>query len=209
MKRSAGKNRKPRLILASASPRRRALMRAAGYRFRVVPSRVSERIPPGLSPVQLVRTLALKKARAVARRNPADLVLGADTLVFIDGRILGKPRGPQDAVRMLRTLSGAWQRVATGVAVVWDGGRRTSLGSATSWVRLRVLSEADIRRASRRHLDKAGAYAVQEKGDAFVERIRGDYDNVVGLPMRVVRTLLRNAGQALAKRLGDDLHFQA
>lgn len=201
--------KRPALILASASPRRRVLMKAHRYRFRIEPSHVSEGQPRHLAPAALVRFLALKKARWMAKRRKNDVVLGADTLVFIHGKILGKPRNVAEGERMLQTLSGAWQRVITGVAVVWDGGKKEKVAHAVSWVRMRRLSDEEIRSAARRHLDKAGGYAVQEKGDSFVERIRGDYDNVVGLPMRVVDKLLRGVVHALSKRLGDDIDFKA
>lgn len=197
------------LILASASPRRKTILREHGYRFRIHPSQVSERHPSGLKPAALVRYLAAKKARAVAPGFAHAVVLGADTLVFINGRILGKPRNAAEGARMLKTLAGRWQTVITGVAVAWDGGRRLKIGHAVSRVKMRRLSDEEIRRAAARHLDKAGGYAVQEKKDAFVEQIRGDYDNVVGLPMRVVGRLLRDAAQALTKRLGHHVHFQS
>ena len=183
----------PRLILASQSPRRRALLRRHGYRFSVRPSHVSEKAPASLGPSSLVRTLASRKALAVARRYPSDIVIGSDTLVFLDRRVIGKPRDAAHARRMLASLSGRWQRVCTGVAVAWEGGRRKQASSATSWVLFRRLTFAEIEKAAGRHLDKAGAYAVQQKGGGFVRKIRGDYDNVVGFPMRLVTRLLRRA----------------
>lgn len=180
----------PLIILASVSPRRRQLMKEGGYRFNVVPSDVVERAPNGLLPHQLVKFLALKKAMAVAKKFPDHPVLGADTLVFINGHVVGKPRHPHHARTILRELSGQWQSVYTGVAVVWEGGRRSAVEVAHSKVKMRILTDADIERAAHEHLDKAGAYAVQEKKDPFVESIIGDYDNVVGLPMRVVKRLL-------------------
>lgn len=135
--------------------------------------------------------LAVRKAVSVARRHANAVVLGADTVVFINGKVVGKPKNAAHARRMLAELSGAWQKVYTGVALVERAGKRSVSGVAMSRVRMRRLSEAEIERASNKHLDKAGAYAVQERGDAFVEKIIGDYDNVVGLPMRLVKRLLR------------------
>ncbi len=198
------------LILASASPRRRSILKKNGIKFRIVVSRVAENHPrPCPGPAQLVRYLALKKGLAVAKNHPADVVLAADTLVFLDGKPIGKPRHVKDGARILRRLSGRWQDVYTGVAVVWDGGRRRLSGVARSRVLFRALSEREIIDASSRNLDKAGGYAVQEKRDGFVKKITGDYDNVVGLPMRVVKRLLRRAGRAhaLAKRVGDNIHL--
>lgn len=193
--------RQPRLILASASPRRKILLRQAGLKFRIHPSHVSERQPRGLSASKLVTYLALKKARSIAKKYPNDIVLGADTLVFIGKKVIGKPRDPAHAAQILRQLSGAWQRVYTGVALVGYQGRWRRVQSAVSYVKFRRLSEREIIDASTRHLDKAGAYAVQHKKDKFVERIKGDYDNVVGLPMRVVKKLLRAAVEATTKRV--------
>lgn len=185
------------LILASASPRRKWLLRQANIRFLVRPSHVGERHPAGLRSAAVVRFLAEKKASSIARRYPTDIVLGADTLVEIGGKKIGKPRNSKHAARILRRLSGAWQRVYTGVCLAWEGGRRRLSGVAVTRVKMRRLTEADIRRASRRHLDKAGAYAVQEKKDPFVVKMEGDYDNVVGLPVRLVRRLLRRSGRRI------------
>jgi len=180
-----------RIVLASGSPRRKKILRDHGIRFRVEPSGVSERGKAGLSPAALVKMLALRKALFVARRNPNDVVLGADTIVFINGKVVGKPRNAAHGRRMLAELSGVWQKVYTGVAVVSEGGKRRAVDAAVSRVKMKKLTPEEIERASRKHLDKAGGYAVQERKDAFVERIEGDYDNVVGLPMRVVKRLLR------------------
>lgn len=189
------------LILASASPRRKLLMRKAGYRFKICPSHVPERAPSGLSHSKRVEFLALKKAKAVAKQYPTTVVLGADTLVFIHGHAVGKPKNSRHARRILSELSGRWQQVITGVALVWDGGKKSLQSSAISQVKLRKLTEKDIDQASHKHLDKAGAYAVQEKDDGFVEQIKGDYDNVVGLPMKQVKKLLGRLPQSLSKGL--------
>lgn len=198
----------PNLILASASARRRKLLREAGYRFRVVESRVSEQAPRKMKPANLVRYLALKKALSVAKKRTGDVVLGADTLVFVGRRAIGKPKDKRHAFSILRNLSGRWQRVYTGIAVVWKGGKGFISQAEVSHVKFRQLTESEINRAATKHLDKAGAYAVQEKGDGFVEKIRGNYDNVVGLPVGVVRRLLNRCAQSFAKRIGDKIHFQ-
>jgi septum formation protein len=124
----------PSFILASASPRRRLLLRKAGLRFKIIPSHVSERAPAGLNHGPMVRFLALKKARDISKRHPKEVVLGADTLVFIDGKPIGKPKNPKHAEKILRQLSGRWQRVYTGVAVAWAGGKRSKSGVGLSWV---------------------------------------------------------------------------
>jgi septum formation protein len=185
-----GRLRRPDLILASASPRRKAILHAAGVSFRVDPSDVDENIREK-NPRRLVAKLARLKALSVAKRHPGMLVLGADTLVVCAGEILGKPKNLKDAVRMLTLQSGRTQRVMTGVALV--KGRRVYAEVAVTKVYARKLDAELLKRLAGKHMDKAGAYAVQDRKDPLVERIVGDRDNVVGLPMRVVRRLLSRA----------------
>jgi septum formation protein len=185
-----GRVQRPVLILASASPRRRAILRAAGVRFRVSVSGVDENIPEK-RPRRMVLALARLKALAVAAKNPGRLVLGADTTVVCAGRVLGKPESLADSVRMLELQSGRWQRVYTGVALA--RGRRVWSDVAVSRVKARRLDPERLRRLAGKHMDKAGGYAVQDRRDPLVERVVGDRDNVVGLPMRVVRRLLARA----------------
>ena len=187
--------RPPDLILASASPRRKAILRAAGVRFRADPSHVDE-TSSEKDPRRLVVSLARQKAVEVAARHPGLPVLGADTIVVCAGEILGKPEDLADAVRMITLQSGRWQRVYTGTALVV--GRRVYTALAVSKVKARRLDEARLRSLAGKHMDKAGAYAVQDRKDPLVERIVGDRDNVVGLPMRSVRLLL--ARMARSKR---------
>ena len=188
-----GRLRRPDLILASASPRRKAILRAAGVSFRADPSDVDENIPE-INPRRLVAKLARLKALSVARRHPGALVLGADTLVSCAGEILGKPRDLKDAVRMIALQSGRMQRVYTGVALV--KGRRVYAEVAVTKVYARRLDAKSLRRLAGKHMDKAGAYAVQDRRDPLVARVVGDRDNVVGLPMRSVRRLLAKARRA-------------
>ncbi len=178
------------LILASASPQRRLLLQRLGRRFTILPSHVSERSAEK-RPRQLVLLLARRKALAVAKTRPRDVVLGADTLVICRGRIIGKPRDARDAARILRLLNGRWQRVYTGVAVAAEGGKRLLSQAVVSRVKTRRLDAAQLRRLAGKHMDKAGAYAVQDKNDPFVERVEGPLDNVIGLPVDAVRRLLR------------------
>lgn len=181
------------IILASASPRRSAILRAAGVKFSVIPSGIQEKIRRP-NPRALVRDLALLKARDVALHHPGKIVLGADTLVVCGGKILGKPKSRAHARRMLALQAGRWQFVYTGVAVVL--GKRVWRGVAASRVKTRILSDAELDHLAGKHMDKAGAYAVQDKRDPFVSKIVGDRDNVVGLPMRLVRRLLARARRA-------------
>jgi septum formation protein len=183
-----------RLILASSSPRRNALLRAVGIPFRVAPSRVEEVPVPGEPPRRFVRRAARDKGEEVAERYPESFVLAADTIVVVSGRILGKPKGAGDGARMLRQLAGREHRVHTAVCLLRlrDGYRDESC--ETTRVRFRNLSRREIAGYLRTGEtgDKAGAYAAQGAGNLLIDRIVGSYTNVVGLPMtRVVEMLLR------------------
>lgn len=179
------------LILASASPRRRELIKRLKAPFRVVPSRLSEP-PPGLmDPATYARRLAAAKARTVAKGLTEGWVLGADTVVVHEGRILGKPGNFTQGCRMLSRLQGTTHRVITAVALVNAAGGKEIVRHAVSRVTMRPLSPAQIGRIARRHLDKAGAYAVQDRNDPVVKRVRGSLTNVVGLPLELVKKLLK------------------
>ena len=188
-----------RLILASASPRRRELLERFGLPFEVVPARGEESAPEGLPPGELVRLLAEQKAAEVARTVPdaAAVIVSADTVVEIDGEVLGKPGTPERAAAMLRRLSGRTHRVWTGVCVRRGDERRTD--AACTEVRFRSLAEEEIAAYVRtgEPLDKAGAYGYQSLACLFVEEIRGDYFNVVGLPLCLLGQMLRAFGVSL------------
>ena len=186
------------LILASASPRRRELLSRFAVPFRVVPARGRETAPEGLSPGELVQCLARHKAAEVAEGADADsVIVAADTVVEIDGEILGKPADPAQAEAMLRRLSGRTHRVWTGVCVR-QGDRVLSAAEETS-VRFRELEDDELRAyvATGEPMDKAGAYGYQDRACLFVERIEGDYFNVVGLPMDRLGRMLREFGVSL------------
>ena len=187
-----------RLILASASPRRAELLRAAGYAFEIVPADIDESAGSGEPPEHYVRRVAAEKARAVLRQFPDCTVLAADTTVVVDGAILGKPSDDEDARHMLARLSGRAHRVLTGVVVA--GGGREAGAVASTLVRFAVLTPADIDWyiASGEARDKAGAYGVQGLASRFVTGIEGSYSNVVGLPVALVHTLLRELGFSVA-----------
>jgi septum formation protein len=179
------------LILASRSPRRQALLLELGIPFEVRPAEVDETFH-GPDFLVEVEELARKKASQVAGTLRRGTVLGADTIVEVGGEVLGKPRDAADARRMLRKLSGTRHRVHTAVALVHvTSGRRRSCVETTE-VRMRPIPEDEIDAyvASGEPMDKAGAYAVQETGDRFVLEMRGEWDNVVGLPLRRVRELV-------------------
>lgn len=181
------------LVLASSSPRRRAILETLGLRFRVVPSGAEEIGREGERPDATALRLARDKAREVASRE-VGFVLGADTVVVVDGELLGKPADPTDAARMLRRLRGRWHEVITGVAVV-SGDVEDAISVATR-VCFRELSDAQIARyvATGEGVDKAGAYAVQGIGAGIVTRVEGSYSNVVGLPAAETIDLLERAG---------------
>ncbi len=184
------------IVLASASPRRRALLRQLGLPFRTVPSRVSEELSDELPPGTLVERLAELKARDVAARIPQGLVIGADTVVVVDGRVLGKPADPAEAEAMLTLLQGRWHEVFTGVAVAAAGGHRVLVAHERTRVAFKPLDPDRIRRyvATGEPLDKAGAYAIQGRAAAFVAGIRGCYSNVVGLPLARLADILEEFG---------------
>ena len=182
-------------MLASASPRRRELLRDICSQFEVVPSEIDEALDDGPTP-EAVAGVALRKARAVAARAGEAVVLAADTVVVLDGAALGKPADPEEARAMLRRLRGREHKVITGVAVVdTRTGREASL-AVVSRVRMAVYSDTTLESyvASGAPLDKAGAYAIQDLGGALVERLAGSYTNVVGLPVEETRRLLADFG---------------
>jgi septum formation protein len=193
-------NARLHLVLASASPRREDLLRQAGYRFVVrPPGDVDERlVGHAPTPGAFVESLAyLKAAAAIEKHGLADaLVLGADTAVELDGRLLGKPADEADARRILALLAGSEHRVLTGLALVEAARGRRWLAHDTTVVRMRPMSPAEIAAyvSSGEALGKAGAYALQETADRYVESIRGSYTNVVGLPMELLERLLKASG---------------
>ena len=174
-----------RIILASASPRRVALLKMMEVPFEQVVSDVSEEVDGLLPPAEHVRVLSRRKAEHVASRVTSGLVIGADTVVATDGEILEKPRDAEDAVRMLSRLSGRTHEVFTGVALVEAGGGAVRSEVVRTDVVMRRMSEADVRRyvATGEPMDKAGAYAAQGLAAPFVERVDGCFYNVVGLPL--------------------------
>jgi len=188
----------PKLVLASQSPRRAAILRAVGWKFEKQIADIDETQFENENPAGYVLRLARAKALAVAENFDDALVLGADTIVVVGNEIIGKPRDFQDARRMLRTLSGRFHEVLTGVALVKSFGKR--LETKTAFERTRVkfaeLSEAEIEFLVEKGepLDKAGAYAVQAQAALFIEKIGGDYWNVVGLPIHLVYNLIKNFG---------------
>ena len=175
-----------RIILASGSPRRKELLGEICPAFTVITADIDERPFPGESPEALVGRLSQSKAEEVWRQTEdlgERVVIGADTVVALEGEIMGKPAGPEDARRMLRRLSGRVHQVFTGTAVLWEGGR--DCFTTASQVEFYPLTDGEIEGyiASGEPFGKAGAYAIQLGGKLFVREIHGDYSNIVGLPV--------------------------
>ena len=194
------------LILASKSPRRRELLSDAGYTFRILVSEADETLPANTPPAEGVKILAERKAKAVESSLPSDIlqtapvfVIGADTLVELNGVPLGKPKDEADATAMLTALSGNRHRVVTGVAVAVGG--RIFSGVETTAVTFRPLSGEEIAEyvATGEPMDKAGSYGIQAGAVRFVQKVDGELDNVIGLPRKLLAKLLSDAGYAPGK----------
>ena len=194
------------IVLASASPRRQELLRNAGIPFEVQPADVDESPMAGEPAQKCAERLAREKALKVWRNRPQEIVLGADTVVVVDDVILGKPTDVEDAVRMLRLLSGRQHQVITGVCLVRSAGRGTQqdeweaataeirTAAETTLVTMSAFSDDEIREyvATGEPRDKAGAYAIQGIASRWIPRIEGDYSNVVGLPIALVYRMLKS-----------------
>ena len=183
-----------KLVLASASPRRQELLRLLTDDFIICPADADETLPKNLPPEQQIETLALRKAEDVFAKMPDCIVIGADTMVFLDGKPLGKPVDAADAKRMLRLLSGRSHCVITGLAVLSPEGRQ--IRHRMTDVHFRELTDAEIERyiATGEPMDKAGAYGIQKYGAVFVDGIQGDYFNIVGLPVELLYCMLKDFG---------------
>lgn len=182
----------PPVILASASPRRAELLRQLVVDFTVIPSDAPEMHDHQLTARELSLVNAYRKARAVAKKYPDALVLGADTLVYAQTTLFGKPENLEDAYRMLESLQGRSHQVVTAICLLNLRHHRQKVFADTTQVTFRPLDEVQIRRylSKVNPLDKAGGYAIQEEGDLIVERISGSYTNVVGLPVEKLRVEL-------------------
>jgi septum formation protein len=183
----------PPLVLASASPRRAEILRSVGWRFEKITADVDESVQKGELPESYVERLARTKAKAVANKIEKGLVLGTDTTVLIDDKIIGKPVDLEDARKMLEKLSGQWHEVLTGVALFkkTEQGLTYRDGHERTRVKFAQMSASEINYLveNGEPLDKAGAYAVQGVAAMFIERIEGDYWNVVGLPIQLVYSM--------------------
>jgi len=184
----------PKLILASGSPRRAEILNAVGWEFEKHTADVDETEFVGENPEDYVQRLAQNKAVTISEKYPGAIVLGADTIVVADNKIIGKPKNLAEAEEMLRTLSGKWHEVLTGVALVkvLDGKQKIKVKRQTTRVKFAEINNAEIKFLVEKGepLDKAGAYAVQAQAALFIEEIEGDYWNVVGLPVNLVYKML-------------------
>lgn len=190
------KKKKMKLVLASGSPRRIELLKLLGCKFKVIPSRIEEKINPRLSPIENVKRISRLKALDVASKISEGIVIAADTIAVLDKRILGKPKNKKEAREMLRSLSGKVHKAITGLAVVDVKTKKILQDVVITKVKFRRLNKNLIDKyiASGEPLDKAGAYAIQGKASLFVESIRGDYFNIVGLPLSALNRLLEKFG---------------
>jgi len=183
-----------RVILASQSPRRRELLTLVGITHEVRPADIDETYLAGEKPAPHAERLARGKCAVIAEREPDALVIGSDTIVVVDGEVLGKPKDEGDAAHMLRRLSGRSHIVVTAVAVAWRGEIRSAVEDVN--VTFHSLSDDDIAAyiATREPMDKAGAYGIQGYGATIVERVDGDYFAVMGLPLQLLVRVVRELG---------------
>ncbi len=198
------------LILASASPRRRALLEKLGLQFTIIPSRVKEEAFSHPEPTHYVRALAAAKAGEIADLHPSSWVIGADSAVVVDDRVLGKPSSLEDARNMMHRLSGKTHRVYTGISVICRQCRHSHTDAAATEVDFKILSEAEIEWYIRtgEPYDKAGGYGIQGIGSFMVRQIRGSYTNVVGLPVCMLFDhLLAHNVVRLGTGSGQTMHF--
>ena len=178
----------PRVILASASPRRAEILRTVDWPFDPLPVDIDEARQAGENAINYVKRLAREKADVAAARMPTSMIIAADTTVAIDDHILEKPADKADAARMVHLLSNRWHKVMTGIAVINRETSRTIIAHEETEVKFAAMSDEEIDWYvnTGEPMDKAGAYAIQGLGARFIEEIRGDYFNVVGLPIRLV-----------------------
>lgn len=181
------------IILASASPRRKKLLKRLGIKFKVEPSDYKEDMKLKLKPKALAKYLSKEKAKAVAKNHKNSIIIGADTFIVLKGKILGKPQTATNAKRMLKNMSGKPHSVITGFTIIDTKRKKTISNAIESRVYFKKLTKKEIDDyvKSREPLDKAGAYAIQEGGAAMIEKVDGDYFNVVGLPLKDLAETLK------------------
>lgn len=205
---SVNRGDKMKLILASSSPRRIELLRKLGLEFEVMPPIWETKIMSD-DPVEVAEYIALEKARAVAGFLTEGIVIGADTIVYVDGRMLGKPKDVEEAKMFLRMLSGKVHDVITGIALINAANNREIVDHEITKVKFRELSDEEINWyvSTGEPLDKAGAYAIQGLGCLFIEKIEGDFFNVVGLPLAKLYVMLKQMGYDILRKIKRRKHI--
>jgi septum formation protein len=191
--------REKTIILASSSPRRKQLLELIGLKFQVEPSYIKEIVPDNLKPHDQVITLSRLKAIAVANKHRESIVIAADTIGILDGQILNKPEDDSQAINMLRSMSGKCHSVITGFTIIDSDNKHLISRSIETKVYFRDLTYSEIKSYVKtgEPLDKAGAYAIQGLASIFVEKIQGDYFNVIGLPLCALSLALKEFGVAI------------
>jgi septum formation protein len=181
------------IILASASPRRKEILGNTNVKFSVIESKIDEVILDNEKPQATVMRLAFEKSLSVAKKNSSDLIIGADTVVVVDGKILGKPKNMCEAEEMLNLLSNKTHQVITGISLINLEENKKVIDFEVSYVKFKDLSKEDIKNYlnTNEYLDKAGAYAVQGYGALLIDKIEGDYFNIVGLPISKLYDILK------------------
>ena len=183
-----------KIILASSSPRRKELLELVGIPFNIHPSDVIEKMDDDLEPSQIVEQLALQKAKDVAKYYDEEIIIGADTIVVLQGQILGKPINEEDAFRILKQLQGKPHLVYSGIALIDSKTGRSQTNHQVTKVFMSSLTDEEILSyiQTKEPMDKAGAYGIQGIGAIFIEKIEGDYFNVVGLPLSLLNSFLKS-----------------
>ncbi len=179
-----------KIILASKSPRRIEILKKLGYKFDICPSQIAESTRYKRPHLQ-VADLSAKKALEVAQQYPDACVIGADTLVYCGGEVIGKPKDKKDALRILNKLNGTWQTVYTGVTLICLNRHTLVQGVDKTYCKARKLSAKELQEMAGKHMDKAGAYAVQDDDDKFIKRMRGSRTNVVGFPVEMFQEMFK------------------
>jgi septum formation protein len=189
------------ILLASTSPRRQELLKLLGLPFRIVPPTCKDTLTPNLSPSEQTCQLACDKANSVANHHPQDFVIGSDTIIEIEGKLLGKPEDMQEAETMLRSLRGKCHQVHTGVAIIQKATNVSHHFVDTAQVWIKLFDEKSLKSYlyTKESLGKAGAYSIQGQGAQLIEKIEGDYPTIVGLPLWRTAKMLEEQGVVLPK----------
>jgi septum formation protein len=187
------------IVLASTSPRRRELLELLGLSFHIIPPTCEERLSPNLSPSEQAQQLAQDKAQSVAHQRSQDIVIGSDTVIEIEGKLLGKPENIQEAKTMLRSLRGKYHQVHTGVAIIHQANKVSINFVETAQVWIASFDEHTLKTYldTEESMGKAGAYSIQGEGAQFIEKIEGDYPTIVGLPLWRTAKILEEQGVVL------------